>query len=467
MPIFNRQDRKDLDQLVEEYITTSNVSRREFLRRAGAAGLSVSAASALLAACGGGTSGGPSGGGSSAKVTSIDALTEWSGVELDAFNAINSAFKKNTGIQVNVESTRDLPAILSTRLRGNNPPDIAGMPTIATFKTLAAQKKLLRLDTFFDMNAYKQQYAQGWIDFTTVNGGVYAVLPKANGKTTIWYSPKQFQANGYTVPQTWEEMISLSDKIAASGKYPWSIGVESGASSGWAAGDWVDQIYLSKYGPDMYDQWWQHKIPWTHSSVKDAFQMFGQIAHGKNYVNGGAQFIQSTNFQDATYLPFYTPPKAYMTYLGDFAAGFITGQFKGIKAGTDFNFFAFPTLNQQYKGAVTGGADLMAAFKDNDGTRQYLQFISSPEGQSIWPSRGGATSLNKAVSASVYPNDLARQTAQLLSGATLVRVGADDLMPQAVENEFWKGLLTYIGDATQLDSVLTHLESIAQQNYSS
>ena len=53
MPIYDRHDRQDLDQLVEEYITTTNINRRQFLQRATAAGLSISGASALLAACGG------------------------------------------------------------------------------------------------------------------------------------------------------------------------------------------------------------------------------------------------------------------------------------------------------------------------------------------------------------------------------------------------------------------------------
>src|SRR5262249_35652365 len=77
MASYDRQRRKDLDQLVEEYVNHNMVGRREFMRRAMTAGLSVSAASALLVACGG--TPGPASGGTPAKVTSIDALTQWSG----------------------------------------------------------------------------------------------------------------------------------------------------------------------------------------------------------------------------------------------------------------------------------------------------------------------------------------------------------------------------------------------------
>lgn len=463
MPIYDRQQRKSLDKIVEDFTVHHTVSRREFMQRATAVGLSVSAAGALLAACGGPNGPAPS----SAKVTSIDVLTEYVQEELDSFNAINAAFTAKTGIKVNVESTRDLLAVLNTRVRGNNPPDVAGMPSVGEFQTLANQGKLVQLDGFFNMNQIKQDYSQAWIDFGSVNSHMYAVFPKANTKGTIWYSPKQFQSLNLTIPKTWNDLITLSTQLAGSGKFPWAMGVESSASSGWPAADWVDQIYLNLNGPALYDKWVAHQIPWTDPSIKNAIQMFGQVVHGNHYINGGAQAIQATNFQDASYLPFDNPPKAYMYYLGDFTEGFITKQFPNAKAGTDFSFFTFPTINQQYAGSVTGGADIMAALKDNDGTRQYMQFIASTEAQSIWPKRGGATSVNKSVPLSSYSDPVSQAAAQQLTSATTFRVGADDLMPTQMENAYWSGMLSYIGDASKLDSVLQSLENTAQQAYSS
>src|SRR2546426_529402 len=276
MPTFDRRNRRDLDQLVEEYITTNNINRRQFLQRATAAGLSISGASALLAACGGSTSTT----GTPTTVTSIDVLTVWSGNELTNFQLQNAAFKQKTGITVNVESTRDLPTVLNTRVRGNNPPDVTGSPTLDQFHLLASQGKVVKLDSFINMSQIQQNYAQAWIDLASYKGSLYAVLPKANSKGTIWYNPKQFQANGYTIPTDWNGLVALSDKIASSGKYPWAMGVASGASSGWPAADWIDQIYMSLYGPDMVDKWIAHQIPWTDASVKNAFQMFGQIVKG-------------------------------------------------------------------------------------------------------------------------------------------------------------------------------------------
>ncbi|WIG60854.1 MAG: ABC transporter, substrate-binding protein (cluster 1, maltose/g3p/polyamine/iron) [Ktedonobacterales bacterium] len=455
---LDRRENDTVDQLVEEY-TQRGLSRRQFFQRAFALGLTVSAASTLLAACGGTTS--------AAKVTSVNLLTTWGGEEQDSFKAVVAPFTQASGITVNIEATRDLDAVLTTRIRGNNPPDLAILPNPGKMQQLASQNKLIALDTFLDMNKVRADYATPWIDLGTYNGKLYAIFYKAANKATIWYSPTQFQSNGYQVPQTWDQLTALSDQIAGSGKYPWSMGVSSAAASGWPASDWVAQIYLNQSGPNMYDQWVAHKIPWTDASIKTAFQTFGRIAGGNHYINGAPQAILATGFQDASYPPFKTPPEAYMYYLGDFTAGFITTQFPSLQPGTGFNFFAFPTITPTYQGAVTGGADVVVAMKNNNGVRDLVTYLETAAAQTIWVKRGGFTSVNKSVDLSAYPNVVAKDSASQLVAAPIFRFGAGDIMPPAVQQEWWKGMLTYIGDQSQLDSVLQDIEGVAQQSYQS
>ena len=473
MPVYDRHKREQLDQLVEDF-SQHKVGRREFMQRAVAVGLSVSAAGSLLAACGNSTTSSGGGGGINVSgtpptVKTLDMLVVISGSELDNLNAVNAAFTAKTGIKVNVESTRDLPTVLSTRVRGNNPPDISAIPDLPSITTYANQKKLLRLDSsgILDMNTVKSNYSSTWLDLVSVNGGIYAVPFLANTKGTIWYSPKEFQANGWSVPKTWNDLVTLSNQIASSGKFPWAMGVESAASSGWPAADWIDQIFLTLNGPAMSDKWVKHQIPWTDPSVKNAFQYFGQIVTGKNFIQNAPQSILATNFQPASYLPFDSPPKAYMYYLGDFTEGFITSQFPNLKAGTDFNFFPWPTINPAYAGAVTGTADIYFALKDNNGTRQYMQYLTTAEAQEIWVKKGGKSAVNKTVPASSYPDPVAAATAQQLQSASSFRFSQDDSMPTAMENAYWKATLSYIQNPSSLDSILSSLESTASSAYTS
>src|SRR5260370_16793411 len=139
-----------------------------------------------------------------------------------------------------------------------------------------------------------------------------------------------------------------------------------------------------------------------------------------------------------------------MYYLGDFTAGFIKTQFPSIVGGTDFNSFPSAAINPQFAGAVTGGADMLMAFKDNDGTRQYMQFLSTAEAQEIWVKRGGKTSVNKAVPLSVYPDDVAPNSAMQLTQATSFTISQDARMPTPLETPSCNPSLYLLAPPTKL-----------------
>ncbi len=120
-PQENAPQEAAIETLVADY-QKRGFSRRAFIQRSLALGLSLSAASALLAACGS----------TAAPATSppttrkhLTLLTTWGGEEQDSFKAVVAPFTQSTGIRVNITATRDVNAQLTILLRGNNPPDIA------------------------------------------------------------------------------------------------------------------------------------------------------------------------------------------------------------------------------------------------------------------------------------------------------------------------------------------------------
>jgi alpha-glucoside transport system substrate-binding protein len=411
-----------------------------------------------LAGCQAGTTG--------EKIGTVNVLGVWGGEELANFQAMVAPWEQQTGGAMGFSGTRDLIAILTTRIQAGNPPDVAILPNPGQMIELAGDKKLVTLNTFLDMNKVKQEYAQGWIDLGTVDSKLYGIFMKADSKGTVWYNPKVFQENGWTVPATWDEMISLSDAIVSSGKMaPWSVAIESGEASGWPATDWIGEILLHEFGGKVYDDWVSHSIPWTDSRIKASWEKFGQIVLTQGYVPGGAIAALATNFVDGSYLPFEDPPKAAMYYLGAFTQGFIADQFPELKAGEDYSFFPFPAISPAYAGGVTGGANVVVIFKDNVTTRSFVEYLASPAAQQIWVTRGGFTAVNKNVSLDAYPNPLARKAAEQLTSATIFRFDADDNMPSAVQKAFWEGALAYLQNPSQLDSILANIEATAKNAY--
>lgn len=416
--------------------------------------LAVVLSASLTAACSG----------AAQETGTVNVVHQWvSGGEGESFRATVSPWEEQSGNQMEDLGTRDLLAVVTTRVEGNNPPDIAALAAPGTVQRFAQEGELVALDSFLDMERIRNEYSQAWIDLCTVDGKLYCIAYKASNKSTVWYDPQTFADMGVAVPGTWQEMVAVSDQFVRAGLSPWSIGVESGGSSGWPGTDWIGQIILSESGPEVYDQWVNHDIPWTDPRIKSAWEKFGQMALTEGYVPGGVNFILSTNFVPASYLPFESPPQAAMYFLGSFTQGFIEEQFPDLVIEKDYSFFPFPTINPQYEGAVTGGADLLVMFNDTPAARSLMEYLSTAEAQQIWVERGGFTSTNNQVDLNRYPDPLAAKVAQQLTTARIFRFDADDIWGGELQSAFWKGILDYLEDPSRLDSILQEIEAVAAQ----
>ena len=420
----------------------------------------VTAFAVIVAACGGN---------GDDKIGSVSVIHQWvSGGEPASFSAVVQPWETLTGGSIDDTGTRDLLAIVTTRVRGGNPPDIAALAAPGTMQKFAKDGELVALDSFLDMNKIRGEYSQAWIDLCTVDGKLYCIAWKASNKSTIWYNPKTFQANGIAVPTTWDEILAASVKLGSAGVSPWSIGLESGGASGWPGTDWIGQIVLSRSGPEVYDQWINHEIPFNDARIKSAWELFGAAALTPGSVPGSANFILSTGFVPASYLPFESPPKAGMYFLGSFTQGFIEEQFPDLTIDEDYSFFPFPGIpgasgDPLFAGAVTGGADLLVMFNDNDSSRSLMEYFATAASQQIWVGRGGFTSTNSQVSLDNYPNPLARKVAEQLTTAKSFRFDADDIWGGELQAAFWKGILDYVADPSKLDSILADIEKVAAQ----
>ncbi len=396
----------------------------------------------------------------------VTVLGTWGGSEQDSFLAMVKPFEDQTGVTVQYEGTRDLNAILTTRVQGGNPPDVAGLPGPGQMAEFARAGKLIDLSQVLDMNAMRQQYSEDWITLGTVDGKPVGIFIKAAVKGSIWYNPKEFsKVSGGTPPKNWNDLMALSEKIANSGTAPWCIGLASGAASGWPGTDWLEDIFLRQAGPDKYDQWWQGKIAWTSPEVKQAWQTWGQIVANDKMVFGGRQGMLATNFQDAGNVLFTSPPRCYMMHQGSFITDFFVKANPNLKPVDDFNFFPFPDIDPQYSGSIEAAGDLFGMFKDTPQARALIKYLTTPEAQTIWVKRGGAISPNKQVSLDAYPDPISKELAQTLTSAKIVRFDASDLMPEAMNNAFWKAILDYVQSPNNLDSILANLDKVQQDAY--
>ncbi|MEA2682727.1 MAG: alpha-glucoside transport system substrate-binding protein [Chloroflexota bacterium] len=411
----------------------------------------------LVAACS------PGQGSSSSKGT-VHVLGTWGGSEQDSFLAMVKPFEDRTGIKVSYEGTRDINAVLTTRVQAGNPPELAGLPGPGQMFQFAKDNKLIALDGVLDQAQMSSQYPPSWIKLGQYNSKTYAIFIKTSLKGLLWYDPKNFAAKNYTPPTTWDELTALQAKIAATGTTPWCLAVESGSASGWPGSDFIKEIVLSQSGQAVYDSWWNGKQKWTSPEIKLAWQTFGKIiANGQVY--GGKQQVLATNFGDVGQPIFQAPPKCYMVNQASFITDFFSKYSTAPKAGTDYTFTPLPDVNPANAGAHVVAGDLFGMFKDTDQARQLLKYLTTAEAQTIWVKRGGAISPNKDVKLADYPDDLSRSIGKVMTEAKVAEFDAGDLMPNAMQADFWKGVLDYINDPGQLDSILARLDKTQADAY--
>ncbi len=97
--------------------------------------------------------------------------------------------------------------------------------------------------------------------------------------------------------------MKLSDTIAAAGSVkPWCGGIGSGTATGWPATDWLEEIVMRQYGPDVYDKWVSHDVKFDSPEIKAAMATLEGWMKNPKYVNGGhgdVASIATTTFQDA------------------------------------------------------------------------------------------------------------------------------------------------------------------------
>jgi alpha-glucoside transport system substrate-binding protein len=386
----------------------------------------------------------------------VSMLAVWSGDEearlIDIFQPLIDA----CDITFTYEGTRDLNAVLSTRVEGGNPPDIALMPNVGALDQY--KDNLIPLD---QVDAHLDNYSPSWLALGTVEGEVYGVFVKSDVKSLVWYSPVSFEAGGYEVPATWDEFVALVEQIKDDGGVPLSMGMESGSATGWTGTDFVQDIMLRTQGLDFTNGLAVHDTAWNDPGVKEAWQVYGNWATDSDYALGGAEGTVSTGFLDAIYAVFSDPPQAYMVKQSGFAGGAVQSQFPELEFGTDFDFFVIPSQDGSPPPVQVGG-DAMAVFNDTPAVHAVVAYLTSELGGESWAASGFDLSPNSKVAGEDYTDPISAAKAEALAAAPAVSFDVGDLLPGGMALDEFAAITEYVNGG-DLDAILDRLEDRAEE----
>jgi alpha-glucoside transport system substrate-binding protein len=209
---------------------------------------------------------------------------------------------------------------------------------------------------------------------------LYGAIPRVSLKSLVWYPVEAFERAGYEVPETWEELVALTDRIVADGRTPWCLGLESGEASGWPATDWVEDLLLADAGPEFYDRWTFHDVPFRDRRVRQAFVRFGEVVFEPGNVIGGPRGALAGNFFAAYEPMLEDPPGCWLYHFPSFLGSPVHAD------GIDV--FPFPVPRSGHDDVLLGAGDVVVALSDRPEVRELMRFILSPEFGSDWFSSG-------------------------------------------------------------------------------
>ena len=395
------------------------------------------------------------GGGGEAKDTLTISGPE-TGSEADGFTEAFESFTEDTGIKITYSGSRDFETQIRVAAEGGELPDIAVVPQPGLARSLKDKITPVPEEV---LDKYKDNYDPYLWEQVTADGDVLGIPNKGDVKSLVWYSPKTFKSKGYEVPETWDAMIALQNKMKTDGITPWCVGIESGDATGWPLTDWMEDIMLRMHGPDVYDDWVEHKIPFNDPKVLQVAQEVEKIWFAQGNVLNGRQSVASTGFKQAG-LPILEG-KCGMHRM----ANFYGADYKdaGAKFGEDgdVNVFYLPTMSDKFGKVTLSGGTYVVAFNDNEATMKAIEFLASPDyaNSRIKADKGGFLSPNQEHDTDLYSDELDKTLAEILVNADPLRFDGSDLMPSDVgTGTFWKEGTNWVLGTNDLKTFLDNVE---------
>jgi alpha-glucoside transport system substrate-binding protein len=317
--------------------------------------------------------------------------------------------------------------------------------------------KLVDLSTVLDLDTIEADYNAGFIDSGSVDGKLYGLYYKQDLKSIVWYPVKAFEAAGYAVPETWDDLVALSNQIVANGSNPWCTTIEHADASGWVATDWLEDILLRTAPPETYDKWVAHEIPFNDPAVLHAAELMAEMWFTEGFTYGGNTRINATWVGDSQ-TPMFDEagPKCWLHKQAAWIPDFWPKDADGnalFTPGEDSSFFYFPPIDPAFGNPVLGASDMFVMFNDRPEVRAFIQWLSTTDAVKDRVATGGFLAASNAVPAEWYTSYPMSGLAEIAREATVSRADASDSMLKEVgQGTFWQGMVKWVsqnGDGTE------------------
>lgn len=289
-----------------------------------------------------------------------------------AFEKIEERFNAaHDDIYLDIESPNEAMTVLKTRLIREDYPDIVGIGGDINYSNFLDAELFADISDLDVVSDIKPAYLQIDKDLEFIpQEGVYA-LPYAANAAGILYNKDMFDENGWEIPQTWSEFISLCDTIKSTG---------------------TDPLYLG------YKDTWTCLAPWNALAVGLA------PSDVCSRVNSGDTTFKAEYAEVAEKIKVlldYAEPNPYAYSYNDACTAFARGesamypigsyavpQILSVNPDMNIDSFPFPANDNEADNVLNSGIDLqfsvMKESKNKEAAYEVLRFLLEDETVQIY-----------------------------------------------------------------------------------
>ena len=155
----------------------------------------------------------------------VITMVQYKPEAVEAFDEMAEKFNESQDeIHLEIESPNDAMTVLKTRFIRNDYPDIIGIGGDINYSNFLDAGMFMDVSDFDGVSDIKHAYMDIVDELEFIpEDGVHA-LPYVANCGGILYNRDMFEENGWKIPTTWTELMSLCETIRSSGKNPFYFG---------------------------------------------------------------------------------------------------------------------------------------------------------------------------------------------------------------------------------------------------
>jgi|TARA_B100001093_G_scaffold100509_1_gene92569 alpha-glucoside transport system substrate-binding protein len=331
----------------------------------------------------------------------------------------------------------------------NNPDhnvSLAVIPNPQGVTNLADRGLISNLNSLrIDENLIQDIYSDHLVDLVSLSGDTYAGWLRLFPNSLIWYDISKISQYENINFQSFDSLVSETKKIADDGVTPWCSNSESSSSTGWIQTNWLEDVILSKYGPDIYDRWMNMDIQVSNVKIFSSIKVIGELLFYPNHTYGGSKSAYNYEFRNLPKIMLNPNNECFMSWSGHYFRYYIPDNYI---YGEDYGVAKLPYIN--IENTVVGIGDSIVLVNNNEVSMKVISQILSKDFGQTWSSYRDSEyiSANKRFEISNINNDLTKYEFEILHDALihdLFRYDASEIMPRDFgSNSLWKFFNDYM-----------------------